>query len=408
MKNSEEKTVWKAHVGQMTTSQLVKHYCCIAIGSGILTVGSSYKCGIILGTITNFFFAFTTFLSLALTALASIATKCPTNPEIFSHSISTKFVIPFTIFNMLPMFIHTITHLQFVQSSLIDTLSRLAHINSQLWAFHDYMIALYAFIIIIFPCLLIRNFINLQPFIKIKWIFIILIGAVVIYYFVFSIIKSSFNPNNQLVLFRTGDEFTSAILNFAVAYMFQPIAAPSIDVLEKGTKKSIIKMFFYTVLTTFIVFTLFGVVEYLTFFDDNMGDLITKYYPNSWPKYTANILLAIMMSFSVVLLINPQRYVIIKTIAPGTNKLSYKIWTYCGLLIFLLAFFLTTAEETIAIILNIILEFTTPINLYLVPSILYLASCMKERSKLWITIAIFNILIGIAVLVPITFKYIQL
>ena len=112
-----------------------------------------------------------------------------------------------------------------------------------------------------------------------------------------------------------------------------------------------------------------------------------------------------MIAFSTLLLINPQRYVILKTVTKGSSKINYTIWCFSGILFFMLALFLTQSIDIVSKILNIIYEITTPINLYFVPSILYLVSCYKEKSILWIIAAIFNIIVCILVLIPICLKY---
>ena len=395
--------VWKPKKTQLNTVQMVFHYACVAIGTGVLSLGSSFKCGFILATIVNLFFALTSFLSLVLTTYAAVAIKAPTNPEIFAQSISKTFLVPFTIINALSPSLCVIFYLQYVQSSIQDMINTFTS-NAGVWA-NPYMISLYVFIVIILPLLLIKNFRHLSILIALKSTFIALIGVVVIYYFVYYYLQRGFDPNHQIAYFRSGSQFTSAVLNFATAYLIQPVAAPSIDYLKSGSRRSIIKMFFWTITLVFFVYTVFGLFEYFTFFDENTGDIITSYYPDTWIRKLANILLTFIMSFSVVLVINPPRYVMIKTIAPGTQSFNKAIWISFGCIIFVAGFVLTTASGMILTIVGILLDFTAPINLYFVPSMLYLATCYKDKSIPLIIGAIFNIIVSIVLLTLLVFKY---
>ena len=388
---------------QMSQYQMIIHYSAVAIGTGVLKLGSSFNCGFVLAMIINTFFAVTTYFSLELMVECCAATKTATTSEVVAVGISERFSLPFSFVNSAPMLICSVFYIQFIQGSVADII---ASYNVSVGFWDDpLLIAIYLFVLIIGPSLVFRNVKHIFVLSLFKFICILFLMVVVIYYFTQFYFDSGFDPNKQLETFKFDSTTISCILTFATSYLIQPVAVPGIDSLKLGTKKSINQMFLNTIIFVYLIYTVFGLFEYFTLFDSNTGELITTYYPNNWMRQTANILLCLMMCVSVVLVINAPKQVIIKSIAPGKKKIELTTWFFVGFCIYVSSFILTIANDIIQTILSFCLDLTAPLSLYLYPSILYFLVCKKERSLLLTIFAIINIVVTVVILVLIMRNY---
>ena len=166
---------------QMERYQMMIHYSAVAIGTGVLKLGSSFQSGFVLAMIINTFFAVTTYFSLALMVEACVATKSATNSEVVAVAISDKFSLPFSFINSSTMLICIVFYIQFIQSSVADILNSY-NTNIGIWE-DPLLIAIYLFVIFIGPSLVLRNVRHIYVLSLFKFICIAILLVIVIYFF---------------------------------------------------------------------------------------------------------------------------------------------------------------------------------------------------------------------------------
>ena len=393
---NKEIVVYHRSKSQIGSLQLIIHYASLAIGTGVMKLGPAFQTGYIFAVLINTIFAITTYWSLHLMIDACTSVKCKSSTEAFSKHISPKLSIVFAIADSLAMYTILITFIKFIQSSVID-LFETFHVTIGLYL-DNYLIAIYLFVIFIGPTLLLRNYKNITIISLLKFILIIVMLIIVIYHFIYFDIKYGFDPKDEIKVFSFNSQTLSCLSTFATAYLLQPIAAPGISSLKDGTRTSILKSFKIIIFAVYMLYNIFGLFEYFTLFDSNTGGIITSYYPDSWARKVANIVLVVMMCFSVILVINPVRYCLIKSISSEKDTIDFTTWVLIGTCLYISAFILTKASETFTLIVDTITDIFAQICLYMIPSGLFLA-ISKNKSKIWIGIAIFNIILAIALII---------
>ena len=394
--------IYPANKTQVSAIQLIAQYVGIAVGTAVMTLGTAFKCGIFLAIIINSFYAITTYWSLRLMSEVCITTKCHSPTEAFAIHISSSLAFPFSVLNTIGLFMCMVLYIQFIQAALIDLFAAFG-ITDKVYL-DPYLIALYV-LVLSFPGFGFQNakFITLISFLKNTFIFFL--QLVVIFQFAYSCITQGFDPNHERKYFNMDSNAITAIFSFGTAYLIQPVAAPGISSLKEGTKFSILLVFKLVILFTWMMYNIFGLLEYLTFFDENESGFVFHYYQNTWIRKVGNILLILMMISSVVLVLNPIKYSLIKAIAPEISKINSITWISFSIILYVAGMIITKGNQTLNLIISVMSNIFTQISLYIIPSVLYLILCSKQRHYFLIFAALFNILIAILIIGLVIYYY---
>lgn len=377
----------------------------IAVGSGALRLGYSFRCGAILGAVINTFIAIFSYAASYLFVKCANLTKKPTYEGICEVAIGNRSAVFVGIISCLACLFILMFYVQFLTNSLQNLIHYF--ITSPVVNLVDgYFLMVIVFICYFLPLSIIKKLKIFAVFNVIGLICVALLILYIAYWFGHFTIIYGFDRNNHLRLaVYDGSKIGSCFGSLMTAYSVYPLSYPGLNHIENLTPRTAYKLFFYCTFACWIIYLIFGELSYLTLFDINEGDLFLSYMPQNWLTVVANVILFIDILFTCPNMFNASRNIIIGMISTKKTPSNFA-WIASGILINLSAIVIAMLGETPGLILSIIGDALSPIMIFVVPSILYLFLFSPKTSSVFTyVLAIVVLIIGWVCTVYMIYSY---
>lgn len=375
------------------------------IGTGPLKLGYAYKCGVVLASLLTILFAVFGFMASHLFLKTAAHHKASTFEEQWRAAFGKRTIIIPAVTSFSIFWILAIFYLQFLVSSMTNIILESKRDVS------PYLISPYVemgMIFFTFGIFTIYNY-SVSALFRVSVIAsfcIILLVIHTIYWFIRTCIEVGFDPTKSIKYFSIDDSLGDCIGSLLTAYCYQPLSFPGLRHIKDLTLKSGNRIFFFVMTIVCIIYLIFGITGYFTFFDKITSDLILNQYPKCFIVFIANIAVFVLILCSLPSVFSAARYSLLSTIF-NQYEIDRYIWVTFGIVMFISGIAISTLSNRIKKIIYFLCNISAISVSYGMPSILYLKTYgMKE--KINTALAIILIFVSAAGLSFMTYNFVIL
>ena len=394
----------EAHVGKIAfpprhesiswASSLIT-FSCIVVGTAPTKLGYLFRSGIILTPLLLILFALVSYFNNYLFVKLGCHYQAFTFDQIWIASFGKKTSFIPTFISVSVVILVDMFYTQIMVQSLKDLNVKLFQFNPRFYVFlTDYwLLGFFASVILISPFVFSTSLPFLSQTMKFKFTLIIIFIIIMFTEFILRVQKYGFDPNHEISFFNFDKTLIKVFGSLSTAFLVFPLAWPSIQHVKNATEKDLYKLFMCQVILCFFIYFIMGAISYLTFFKENVGGNVFDYYSHKWLQTTSYVLLCIFYLFTIPLIINPSRYLLLNSFYQ-LQDIPLSIWYMVGLSIQIIGVALSASNTAFGRILGIILDAFSPFLLCIIPSILSLKTYGKSSKTLYI-LSILDLILGI-------------
>lgn len=374
------------------------------IGSGPLKLGNAFRCGAILAPLMNTLIGILSTYTLFLFTKACSHVHGSTFEDIWHSRYGTKTLFISAFISIYSAIIVSKNYVSFVVSSITSIILQFYE-EAPEWMTTTYFLMAVVFVLFMVPVSLSSKLKLITILCDIGVACIVLLMVFTCYWLAFYIERDGFDPLDQIVMFRFDKTAIKCLSSLLTSYLIQPIAYPGIRHFAASSEIGIMKVFASAMFFSWIAYNVFGLFQYLTFFDGNAGASILTYYEDGVIVLISNFLVVIMMLPTLVLAQNQARYLVLNSFF-SMSDFPKIIWALVGIAISLLTIILSTLSSEYSGYIGIIYDCLSPFRLFILPAFLYL-STRKMSSMINFIGSIGIIILGFASIAFILYNYID-
>lgn len=362
--------LFKLTQSQLSPFEIIIIFLKISIGTGMISLGSKYTCGLITTTLVSTFVVLVNFYSLFLFVKVSWKTKESSFEDmwdvLFGHA--TVFIPCFCIVASYGAFLtyyldFTISIIQqFISDNFPNTNRFLSHQFTLFWL---------VFLFVLFPSIFLKKLKTTFYICSIGLIFACIILFSSFYWLFQEINVNGFNANNELVLWKFDSSVIQTLVSLSTAYIYFPITYPGLKHIKRLSISNSSWLFGIILIILYIFYSLMGISSYLTLYNRNEGGVFIDYFPKSPVKIVAQISLICLLICTIPLGFNHSRYALISVMSFRDKLIDFDWWVigFFYICIFSLLLFFQGLLLDIA---YYFLDFSSILFLFFFPPIYYL------------------------------------
>ena len=351
----------------------------VAIGTGVMRLGNAYKAGAILTPILSTIIAVLSTYAFYLFLKAGVKTKSSTFEAIWSKSFGEKTVIICASISMISKLMALKSYISFVIDQLVAIITKFAP-DPPSWVIDRFFLFFCVMIVFYIPILSSKSLKLIAIICYIKVTCLSFLCIVFIYYFIYYVERDGFDPRDEIAYFRFDSRFITALDSLLTAYLILPMSYPGLKHFRNLTVNNFLREYRTAMIIAWFVYNIVGLLSYFTFFELNTGALILSYYEDNDFTLVAQIALTIMMIFTCPVALNPVRYVLIDIFGHGSDFNS-DVWCHVGICVMIIAMVISSLTGDVNFWVTTITNIRSPLVLFILPSILYLKACGKEKMR---------------------------
>lgn len=364
----------------------------IAIGTGWLKLGYGWRCGEIFSLVLSVVFALLSFYAIWMFIEVIRIVKMPTFEMIAVKIWNKKVAFVILFFSLVETIIGVMFVLEFIKDYFLILLGDVIKVPAIV---ENYIVSagIATVLCILIGCLIVNiRVLSIYSYIQNFCVLFIICGC--IYWCIVLNKEDGFNAQKQMKLFEFNEQAVSLVSSLLTAYLIVPLSYPSPEHVKHATVSLLKKIFGAVFVILAIVYALMGTVSYLTFFDDNEGDLLLDLYPKCILTTCMEYALLIAMILHYPVIFNSGRQLIITFAVGSFKKVNKYMWISLGILLSILSFIIGGIRTVAYDLICLACDFASPILLFSIPGILYL-SVFKFKNCFHAIGAIFVILVGL-------------
>ena len=201
-------------------------------------------------------------------------------------------------------------------------------------------------------------------------------------------------PSAPIVWVEGGPHIALAVPIFAFAYSCHFNVPAIIAELERPTRSRVLTFVRSALGIVSSVYLAVSVLGYLTFRGDVEGNLLNSYPSDDYLIDTARVALALVVTFSVPLMIHPSRVMLEQLLFPNSFGNSFVRPRVIALSLVSFAFLISVLVSDISVVFGLVGSTVTPIVSYLLPAAFFLSAPSQplspnEKVKRWGAYAVF-------------------
>lgn len=397
----EEKRLFKEYRYNINFFPMLVCFINAAVGRGIISLGSAFKCGVFTSLILCTVIGFFSYYSMFFFVKAGAATHSGTFEDIWAATFGPRTIWICAFLSISRKFVTLKSYFSYIITTTISLINKYQPEGVPWWALTNEFYLLIFIIIFIIPFALTKSLKTVAIISEISCGCIIFLFAVLLYYFIDSVKTNGFDPNNEIVYFSFDSRASSCLSSLMTAYLVYPLAYPGLNHLRHATVKRLNALCIVLIAILWLLYYAFGLICYLTLFNKNKGGSILSYYPDGPLKTVAEVVLMLMIATTIPIVISPMRYIMINIYVKVTT-IQYAIWVVIGIIIGLIGIVLIGAQGDFSTYLGLASDLLAPIVLWGLPAILYTKACGKQSIVHFIG-AIFTICLCVAAIVFIVY-----
>jgi len=343
-----------------------------AIGTGILRLGYSFRCGIITALVLTTLIALVNYYSFWLYSKAINQTKRSSFVEIWYFLFGWKTLILPVAASAIGTLVFSMFFTQCIANYITSLLTELNLYENNLYI-NETSVLIFTFAAFVLPNVFVRSLNTVFKMSVISLGFLALLFIHSIYWMIVEYRKYGFDPSNQLKLFSFDSSVITCINALLTAYAVYPLSWPGPRHFSGVNFKSLLSIFKNLTFFCWVLYASFGTLAYFTFFDKNTGGLIISYYPFGFIRAAAEIALIFMIALTLPMQLNQARYNLMEAIFPAqTLSVHGGSWVPLGVLAGLIATFLAASKGFMGSFMSMVGDISSPILIFLLPPIIYL------------------------------------
>ena len=387
----EEEQIFPARRDVLTSFHVMVFLVSVAIGSGVIKLGTAYQAGALLSPILSGIIAILSCYSFTLFLKAACWAKAATFEEIWMRAFGPKTVPICASISVVSMTVVLESYVSFVYDSVKSLI--LEFYPEAPWYLTDKYILLSAvFVVFLIPMFCSKSLKVIAVMSYVKVLCLAFLCFVFIYRFAETTMKQGFDPNNQIAYFRFDSRAVTLLNTLLTAYLMLPMCYPGIQQVSKFTVKSFMRSIKITMTVCWIVYNICGEICYFTAWDQQ--ETMLDFYPDDVLNLISRFALTLMTIYSCHVAVNPIRYVLINLIAK-LGEFSTAVWASVGIGVTYIAIVLTSLTGDVKFYISVVTNIQPSFMLFIFPAMLYLKA-FGTHSKLHLVGSIGILLLGLA------------
>ena len=391
--NPEEEQIFPARRDVLTSFPVVIFLINVAIGTGVVKLGTAYQAGALFSPILSGIIALLSCYSFNLFLKTACWAKASTFEEIWMRTFGPKTVPVCACLSMLSKLMALKSYTSFVYDN-VKSLILEFYPEAPEFLTDKYVLLSAVFVVFYIPTFCSKSLKVIAAISYIKVLCLAFLCFVFIYRFAETTMKQGFDPNRQIAYFRFDSRAVTCLDSLLTAYLVLPLCYPGIQHVSRFTVKSFMRIVRITTAICWIVYNICGELCYFTVWDMKIGTTMLDFYPDDILNLISRFALTLMMIYTCPVALNPIRYVLINLIA-RRDEFSTVVWALLGIGVTYIAIVLTSLTGDVNFYIGVVTNIRSPFMLFIFPAILYLKAFGKH-SKLHFAGAIGILLLGLA------------
>jgi hypothetical protein len=341
----------------------------IALGTGLLQIGVSFGCGMVLGLLMTVVFAFMSFYGIWLFIQAASAVRRGTYAQIAGASIGDLFSRICTVGAVLTSGLTIRGYMNVIVENVRALILVFVPGGLPTWLSDQFTLSIIACVVIFSPMCISRS-------LRLMFILSAVEMAVLVFLLAHNVYqitqKAELLRTTKLVYFALNDKALPCMAALTMAYNFHPIAWPGLIHVRDTTTRGLTRIFMWVYVGVAVALALFGVSGYLANPLADSGTLVLDEFGDGVIVSVARIGVVVVMVCSIPPYMNAGQYSV-ALLFDDPDRTSHFTWASIGVL--LLLGFASLGHETsltwLGRTLDTALDVCDAIWQFLLPPVLY-------------------------------------